>query len=394
MIKKRNKGSFIYVSVILILFICFSIGIAQIDRTDKYKRMIASAKDVPMWQADTHELVSEAEFKHNFEIANHQGNKDARVPTDNITSIVMPGLRGAWSVDHKTKRASFGNNWVPQGITQNSSYFFISLYDGDHKRNSLIIVIDKQNRQYVKSLILDSKSHVGGLAYDVEHDRLWWSNDGTQFAGLSYAYLSDIKQYQPTEEEPTLKSQRIAIPWASRTSGIAYHNHEMFIVKYGLNVANRTIAVMAFNPDTGLPSDNQQVQVVYKGTSLQEYIETLIKEKKIKSVASGFDRMQGLAITKYNLALITQSNGDDNSVLMVVQPNGKTGSKFDYTDDVAGAKKIVLPPSVEQVNTNNNNSMSLIFESGAKMYREQGQVSKRAKIIDRIVTIPITVSQE
>ncbi|CAH1855207.1 hypothetical protein [Convivina intestini] len=389
--KRKNWDCVIYVGIVVLLFCGTALSISHVNRTDKYKKMIVAAKDVPMWQADTQPLVSENEFKHNFIEANHQGKLATQLSPDDLSGIVLPGLRGAWSVDHRSRKASFGNNWVPQGITQNNQYIFVSLYDGDHQRNSLIMVIDKASQKYVKSLILDSKSHVGGLAYDPQYQRLWWSNDGTQFAGLSYTDVTNIKQYQPTKDRPILKSERIAIPWASRTSGIAYHNHEMFIVKYGLNAATRTIAVMPFDANTGLPTDNQRVEVVYQGTSFKEYVETLFKEKKISALASGFDRMQGLAITKSNLALITQSNGDDNSVLMVVQPNGQTGDKFDYRDDVKDAKKVQVPSSVEQVSLDNTSQdVSLIFESGAKMYREQGQ---HPKIIDRIVTIPSQIVQ-
>ena len=48
----------------------------------------------------------------------------------------------------------------------------MSLYDGNHKLNSIIVQVNKHNAKYNKTLILGSKSHVDGITYDIDHQRL------------------------------------------------------------------------------------------------------------------------------------------------------------------------------------------------------------------------------
>lgn len=198
---RKTKNLIMYFILIALIF-CFSIFFLYLKEEKTYKNMIATPQSVKKWEADTQPLIEEMKVKK-FAVKKVKG----LAPSD-IDTIVIPGLRGAWSVTNNTKEESFGTNWVPQGLTQSKNRYYVSLYDGDHERNSLIFVIDKKTKKYIKTLILDSKSHVGGIAYDSHYKRLWFSDDTNKMGGLSYIEGSSLDSYHASKKTPIIASKK------------------------------------------------------------------------------------------------------------------------------------------------------------------------------------------
>lgn len=81
--------------------------------------MVAKPSDVKKWQADPHPLQTEADtFGQLKKVVKDQDGKTLinKKNRHQIKTTVIPGLRGAWSINFKTKKAAFGTDWVPQGI--------------------------------------------------------------------------------------------------------------------------------------------------------------------------------------------------------------------------------------------------------------------------------------
>ncbi len=69
------------------------------------------------------------------------------------------------------------SRWVPQGLTKlGENRLVIAYYDRFHRYNSIITIIDRATGRYVKTLHLDTKSHVGGLAMTKKY--FWVTSEG------------------------------------------------------------------------------------------------------------------------------------------------------------------------------------------------------------------------
>jgi hypothetical protein len=196
--------------------------------------MVLQASDVPKWTADQGELVSKETALNQMILRNDE------MKNVDMESFIIPGLRGAWSINHKTKKAAFGSDWVPQGLTQSKDKYFVSAYNGDYKLNSVIFMVDKKIKKYEKTLILSSKSHLGGIAYDNTFDRLWYSDD-QDGGGLSYIEDVFFNAYDARKDQKPISHQHIDLPWAQRTSGIAIYKGMIVVVKYGLKEDERSV---------------------------------------------------------------------------------------------------------------------------------------------------------
>ena len=389
----------------LIVLIVVGIGGWWLYDHFHYQQLVDQPADVKKWEADPRPLQSEqTAVKRIKEIPQSAqlGNRIAK----GTKLVVIPGLRGAWSINAKTKRAGFGTNWVPQGVTQSKDSLFVSLYDGDHKLNSLILEINKKTGRYRKSFILKSKAHVGGITYDREKKRLLWSDDNSKLggAGISYASQRALDAYQAQVEKAPLESTRIPLHLANRTSAITLYDHQLVFVKYGKNAINRSLIALPVNDDN-LPAaiteaqfnrlirdlipqlegknDTQSFQIISK---------KLMDDKIINSVNAGWDRIQGIAIAKTGLTFVSQSNGAKPGKIWIRIPLDKSWSKLTFATPKSGDKIINVPNSVEEISLNADDSqLALIFESGAKAYREEGSFWKRPHYMDRIMLLPISV---
>lgn len=173
-----------------------------------FTSLVATPDQVPKWEADPRPLQAESVVRDQLKQLNrHQENKG--ISFDESSFLVITGLRGAWSIDYQTKQAAFGTDWVPQGLTQSQDHYYISVYDGDHRLNSLIFQIDKKSKKYVKSLILPSKAHVGGISYDDERRRLIYSDDTNKKAGFGFLDQAVIDDYQAAAEQAPIISQKV-----------------------------------------------------------------------------------------------------------------------------------------------------------------------------------------
>ena len=362
-------------SVIGIVALGFG-GWALIDHY-QYSQLVDKPSDVKKWEADPRPLQSKSAAIKQIKAIGQSDPLEKRAAT-NAKLVVIPGLRGAWSINAKTKKAGFGNNWVPQGVTQSKDAIYMSLYDGNHKLNSIIVQVNKHNAKYNKTLILRSKSHVGGITYDIDHQRLLWSDDAAQTtgAGISYVSQREIDAYSAKATQQPIKSTQIELHLARPTSAIALYNNQLVFVKYGQNKKNRSILALPLNAN-GLPSPI-----------------TMKQKKVINSSNNGWDRLQGIAIAKSGLTLLSQSNGSAPGKIWILVPGNKSWTKLDFTAPKSGSKIINVPNSVEDISLDpSEKHISMIFESGAKAYREAGTFMHRPSYMDRVIILPVLVKK-
>ena len=362
-------------SVIGIVALGFG-GWALIDHY-QYSQLVDQPSDVKKWEADPRPLQSKSAAIKQIKAIRQSDPLEKRAAT-NAKLVVIPGLRGAWSINAKTKKAGFGNNWVPQGFTQSKDAIYMSLYDNNHKLNSIIVQVNKHNAKYNKTLILRSKSHVGGITYDIDHQRLLWSDDAAQTkgAGISYVSQREIDAYSAKATQQPIKSTQIELHLAGPTSAITLYNNQLVFVKYGQNKKNRSILALPLNAN-GLPAPI-----------------TMKQKKVINSSNNGWDRLQGIAVAKSGLTLLSQSNGSAPGKIWILVPDNKSWTKLDFTAPKSESKIINVPNSVEDISLDpSEKHISMIFESGAKAYREAGTFMHRPSYMDRVIILPVLVKK-
>lgn len=366
-----------------------------------YESLIDKASEVPKWEADPRPLQSEKVVLKKLKKLNRKNNnKDVSLTDGKL--IVIPGLRGAWSINHKTKKAAFGTGWVPQGLTQSKDHYYVSAYDGERRLNSVIFQIDKHSKKYVKTLILSSKAHVGGITYDDEHQRLIYSDDTNQVAGFGYIDQAVIDEYQASVLKKPIESQKKEWKIGLRTSAITTYQNQLVVAKYGFNFNERSIVTIPLN-QAGYPPKitdrGSQLLADAIGTADKKelekvFIEALLEEGYISSFNHGWDRMQGISLSKSGMMIVSQSNGLKPGKLLIRYrvPDLKNWQKSNITKDFTGPDAVTIPRSVEEVSINDEETeLAMIFESGAKKYREAPSVLLPGNYMDRILVLPMEI---
>ncbi|MHA3066952.1 hypothetical protein [Lacticaseibacillus saniviri] len=365
-----------------------------------YSSIVDTAKDVKKWEADPRPLQSDAAAKKQVTQIK-QSSKAASSLVEAHKMVVIPGLRGAWSINYKTKKVAFGNDWVPQGVTQSKTHYYISMYDGRHKLNSIVTQIDRKTGKYLKTLILNSKAHVGGITYDQKRQRLMWSDDTGKGAGAGFAYVDKpvIDAYQASESKQPIASKRIPWELGSRTSAITLYDNQLIVVKYGQKASQHSIVAVPLDKN-GLPKPVTLEQMLtliqkipqaqLKKDPLNAALKAMIDKKMINSYAPGYPRLQGVAVTPNGLTLLSQSNGEKPGKILLRIPEGGNWSNLKFTKPEAGATVINVPNSVEEVGMSADASqIAMVFESGARQYRETGSMFHRPKYMDRLLILSV-----
>lgn len=393
---KKRRWLLVGLGIILVAVLVGAGFWWQADRKE-YAAMVAKPEAVKRWQADPRPLQPESVVTEQLNRLYDIDNDQALAAKFN--TVVIPGLRGAWSIKTKTGKAGFGTNWTPQGVAESDDDYYISAYDGDHKLNSVIFMVNRKTGQYRKTLILKSRAHVGGIAYDRDHQRLFYSDDSKKKGGgISYVSQDYIDGYQADKQQTPIQSTRIPWQLASRTSAITLYQNQLVIVKYGQNASNRSIVAVPLQPD-GLPKPvtTEDLRVAYQDLKLtgspahqtQQALEALMKKGIINSFHAGWDRMQGIAVANDGLTLISQSNGDKQPGKIWLEiPDDKGWTHLDFKAPKGDAKVLPVPHSVEEVSYDKDQHLlAMVFESGAKQYREGGHFFNRPTFMDRLLIL-------
>lgn len=126
-------------------------------------------------------------------------------------TYIIPGLKST-----RTLLTSEGDvpaictTMTPQGLAVTEQYLFISAYCHAKKHNSVIYMIDKESHRFIKEIILPGQPHVGGLAYDSEHQILWYSSNTEELAQAVSIKMEEIENYDYDESNRPITVNQIA----------------------------------------------------------------------------------------------------------------------------------------------------------------------------------------
>lgn len=111
-------------------------------------------------------------------------------------TYIIPGLKATQTLlTSEGDMPAMCTTMTPQGLAVTEDYVFVSAYCHAKKHNSVIYMINKESHRFIKEIILPGQPHVGGLAYDSEHQILWYSSNTQELAQAVSLTMESIENY-------------------------------------------------------------------------------------------------------------------------------------------------------------------------------------------------------
>lgn len=284
-------------------------------------------------------------------------------------TYVIPGLRstlvGLPEEAIEDKRCI---DMVPQGVCATEEYILVSAYCHKKQHNSIIYVIDKENHQYVKSIMLNGKAHVGGIAYDPEFQNIWVCFRSGHISQVGKFTLTALEKYYMSHKEDYLHfSSLYNLEEIAEASFITYHDKKLYIGLFSRG-ENSGGVVQTYRLNARGELNTEQ-----RGDGEEEPKDDSQKYASPIHIAKIADEVQGITFYK-DKVLFAQSYGARRSSHMLI---------CDYVgDDVDYSKEecidMLMPNMLEQI-TADGDQLMMIFESCGRPYR-----FRCTYIIDRV----------
>jgi len=284
-------------------------------------------------------------------------------------TYVIPGMDETLTLHHEHEETDICTTMTPQGLAVNQDYLFISAYCYTKKHNSVIYVLDKKSGSFTKEIVLDGIPHVGGLAFDNNHELLWVTSEKGDTAQVITLSLKDIEAYDFTDSaEPIAFTDSINLPDIKRASTITVHGDDLYVAHFD---DEETSVMHRYLISTTENDNGEKVHALDTGKSTEEAspddVDKIGKE------------IQGLAFHQEKLMLSRSSGRKHDSTLLSFN---RLEEDENFTDRNASTE-IIMPSYMEQVVVDGKH-LYILFESGAYPYRDHGNPS-----IDRVLRMNI-----
>ncbi|HWT74774.1 MAG TPA: bacterial Ig-like domain-containing protein [Mobilitalea sp.] len=118
------------------------------------------------------------------------------------------------------------NTMCPQGTTFAGNYLLVSAYDMSGAENSVIYVMDKETKELLTTLVLPSKPHAGGLAFDGVNV---WVTNGSKVSSILY---TDIDAAAQSMAPYAYVNYATVCPLGIITSYVTYYDNRLWVGTY------------------------------------------------------------------------------------------------------------------------------------------------------------------
>lgn len=282
-------------------------------------------------------------------------------------TYVIPGMKSTRTfLNRKGSLPDICTSMTPQGLAVTEEYVIISAYCHTREHNSVLYILDKESHEFIKEVILPGRPHAGGLAYDSEHQLLWYASNESGVAQAKCISMDSIHAYDyDTMGMPVTIVQTCSLYGILRTSFMTFYDGSLYAGYYdkknnsviGRYPVDENGALMTELP-IGLGTDFEMaVPLDYSTISKQ---------------------VQGMAFYQDKL-LLSQSFGIlPSSLVFYVQSDERL-----YVNETS-AKTYRFPERLEQIVVEDDN-LYVLFESAAYAYR-----ASSFKIVDRVLKLSLT----
>lgn len=286
-------------------------------------------------------------------------------------TYIIPGLKSTRTllVSEGTTQA-ICSSMTPQGMALTDKYLFISAYCHTGKHNSVIYMINRETHHLIKEIVLPGKPHAGGLAYDKEHDILWYSSNEGGLAQAISITMRDLEIYDYEDGyRPVVVNQICTLYGIVRDSFMTFYEGCLYVgcfTKY-------TDSVIA------------RYAVDEEGRLVNTMDETLGMEFEMAvplDYSTISEQAQGMAFYD-NKLLISHSFGILPSRIVLYE---KSDERLYINEN--SKKSYRLPERIEQIVVDGDD-LYILFESAAYAYR-----ALSVNIVDRVLKLSIPKMEE
>lgn len=267
----------------------------------------------------------------------------------------LPGATESKSIRTDNGEVDNADDLTPQGVTVTGKYVIASAYSESKAWHSVLWVIDKKTGELLKTVALEGEDHVGGIADDPEHDRIWVTGtDGKNLSTVGCISLEMIEDYDLDKNGEALAYDRVyTLGGLKRTSFLAISRDHLYSGFFNKDESG-SLCLYKLDED-GYP-------VVAKDAS-----SLLADPAKSLEIP---EKIQGITVED-DLILLSQSyGGRDSHVIAYENPEPEDLDDLDSLDDGEEIVDIGVLPYLEQICLDGN-MLYAIFESGASAYSKK-----------------------
>lgn len=296
---------------------------------------------------------------------------DDRKDEKEYGTYIIPGLKYTRTfLNVQGSEPAVCTSMTPQGLAVTADYLLISAYCHTGKHNSVIYVINKETHRFVKEIVLPGLPHVGGLAYDPDHDMLWYSSNTNGIAQAVSITMDAVRNYNYKDDKmPVQVNQVCSLYGIVRDSFMTFYKGCLYVGCFK-KFTNSTIARYAVDDEGNLVNTfKEELGMSFEMAVPLDY-----------STIS--QQAQGMAFYNDKL-LLSHSYGILPSRVVFYEQSDKRL----YVNENS-AKSYRFPEMIEQIAVEGDN-LYVLFESGAYAYR--GYVGN---VVDRVLKLSLPKMEE
>lgn len=282
-------------------------------------------------------------------------------------ATVIPGLVTTRSYNFNRGKFDTAKAMTPQGITFAGPFILISAYDGDHDHASVIYVLRK-NGHYVKTVQIQGRPHLGGIAYDSKAKNIWLTGSRGDRSTLASFSLTALKKYPLKSRKPIAFAQDVDLPSMQKASAVTYFDDQLFVGYFNMYGKGQIAGYRIARSGASAGSiTNNEIKAANGSVTWSDP----------SGQSSMARRIQGLAFANGQVFL-SQSYGSSDSKLYIFPVTAL------HDLNVKNAERVIaLPPYLEQIQVYKGQLICL-FESGARKYARPGIM-----VMDRLLSLNI-----
>lgn len=308
----------------------------------KWTRCIDSAYNVQMYSYHTGSMVSgtDKELKNcNYGFVN------------NIEIPGMPSTRERDFVENLV--SSYGQ--CPQGICLTEDYYLVTAYSAeDDDSMGSLYVFDRETGEYLVTLGMKKKSHLGGLTYDGTYVWICHSNSKA-LECISYYYIKKVAEQKPK----------------------AFVDSSGLFEEY--RVRNMPSCVTAYDGKLWVATHNPYFKSVMVSYEYRDERLVAVDYYRIP------EKVQGIAFDVTGNVYLSTSYGREKSSYLKVYDNVEALGKAPDKPMI----KVEMPPCSEEI-CMSDGKVYVLFESASRKYFEGTDGRGRSLApIDKILTIEV-----
>ena len=331
-VKEKKTVIIICFTICIILWILYEFFVGSLRRYE-YKTDLTTTNTTPSIYDTKEELMNDLEKSYPYFFDYINNNKTTEM-------YIIPGMTMTESLSIKTNKKEKCTAMTPQGLAVTEKYIFISAYCYTHKHHSVLYVLDRKSGKFLKEVVLDSTSHVGGLAFDSNYNKLWIAEYKNSKSYVGALKLEDIEKYDIKENRKIEYIDFVFLSGIKRASFITYNNNSLLIGYFNL-FKNGYFKIFDID-GSGTINGNDNIT------------------RKIDS------KIQGMAYDN-NILYLSQSFSFINSKLIIFDNVTDIKNNNNYYEDKA-EYSIPLPEKLEQIYVYDG-KIYMLFESSAFSYK-------------------------